>query len=147
MIVLIGEDRSSFDDTYFPSIDDPQEALLWLKKFPSRAWLILAESTPIGLIMVHSPVSPGIPAGYLETGTFIVREHRGRGFATKAWGIAESELRGSVPGLAGVPWETNHASISRLKKSGFTFTKRVWYESPTPADSSGWCEVWTKVLH
>lgn len=145
-LLSIAEDVKALDDTHFPEFSDFEQAKRWIRDFPIKCWMITSEDIPIGLVMVHEPVSPGIPAGFLETGTFILKQHRRNGFATQAWEIAETALPDSCSGLAAVTWESNIASIRRLEKSRFRFDQRVWYWGQDPKSKSGWCEVWLKSL-
>lgn len=146
LLLLITEDTKSLDDTHFPELSDVEEARDWIQDFPTKCWMIATGGVPIGLIMVHEPVSPGVPIGFLETGTFILKQHRRNGFATQAWEIAETALPDSCSGLAAVTWESNIASIRRLEKSRFKFDQRIWYWGQDPTSKSGWCEVWLKSL-
>lgn len=146
LLLSISKDVTSVDDTHFPELIHVEQARRWIHEFPTRCWMITSEDIPIGLVMVHEPVSPGVPAGFLETGTFILKQHRGNGFAIQAWAIAEKVLSEYCSGLAAVTWESNIASIRRLEKSQFKFEQRVWYQSHDPKNRSGWCEVWLKSL-
>jgi hypothetical protein len=145
-LLFMTSEEAVADDTYFPIVSSIDEAVDWLLSFPSETWLVEFEKSVAGILMVHRPQSEEIPDGYLETGTFIVKQFRRRGIASAAWAMAEPQLAGRVIGLAGIPWETNLASIARLRKSGFTRHSRIWYQAQQTNERSGWCEMWLKEL-
>jgi len=134
------------DETYFPSTSSEEVARRWLESEALSAWLILDDSTPVGIIAIVAPRADQVPYEFVETCTYISQANRGRGFAVSAWRLAEEELVGCYCGLAGIVWASNNVSKARLRVSGFQFTDRIWFDGSLGGERSGWCELWLKYL-
>ena len=134
-------DPEGSPNMFLPENLDADKAAIWLNDFSANIWLVEVNNEPAGLLFVHEPLSPGVPSGFLETQTYLRESFRGKGIATEAWRQVEPEVFANCRGLAGVPWESNVRSISRLRKSGFQMIKRIAFRDET---SSGWCQVWIK---
>ena len=134
------------DDTYFPCVDNLADAREWFQEDSLATWAICENGKTIGLIAVVEPNFAIIPAGYIETCTYVNADYRGLGLSVEAWKMAERILQERYLGLAGATWCNNASSISRMRKSGFSFFEKVWFNSTTPTGRSGWCEIWLKPL-
>ena len=133
-------------DTYFPCVTDLSVALTWFQLCPLHAWIIREGDTAVGLIATVDPNFVEIPARYVEICTYISPEHRGFGISVRAWQLAESFLEVPYLGLAAATWCDNASSISRLRKSGFSFNEKVWFNSRVVTERSDWCELWLKTF-
>jgi hypothetical protein len=133
-------------DTYFPCVTDLSDALKWFQLSSLHAWIIREGDTAVGLIATVKPNFVEIPARYVETCTYISPEQRGLGISVRAWQLAEPFLEVLCDGLAGATWCDNASSITRLRKSGFSFYEKVWFNSTVVTEQSGWCELWIKTF-
>lgn len=146
LVVHAGSDPAGYFNTYLPRGVDAAGATAWLDRIGEHRFLVSSDGTPAALLMAHTPRSPGVPPGHLETGTYVRSEYRGLGLASCAWTEIEGILRaGGVPGLAGVVWEQNRAASVRLERTGYREVDRVFYSGESP-DDDGWCRVWVKAL-
>lgn len=145
-LIAHSSDPQLVDDTYFPCVNNLAEAREWFQRNSLNAWTVREKKATIGLIAVLEPNFVNIPSGYIETCTYVDAERRGLGLSVAAWQLAEPFLREKYQGLAGATWCDNAASISRLRKSGFSFYEKVWFNSIKATERSDWCEIWLKSL-
>lgn len=141
LVVAAGSDRAAHHNTYLPETPTREQARAWLAGLGGHIWRIDTGVSTVGLIAAHPPISDGVPAGMLETCTYLVPGARGQQIASRAWQLAEAELAGRCAGLAGVVWEDNIAGWRRLARDGYAQTDRIYYRDAT---SAGWCNVWVK---
>ena len=90
-IVAAGADPAAYADTFMPRDPTAAEARTWLDTFPKHAWLGYDDGEPVLLLIVHGSYSADLPDGYLETGTYVVPDHRGQGIA--AAGVGDGRAR------------------------------------------------------
>jgi len=145
-LIAHASDPHLADDTYFPYASSLSDAMEWFQRDSLNTWLVLEDGAAAGLIALVEPHFIEIPAGYVETCTYVDARFRGNGLAVEAWRLAESILEDEYPGLAGSTWCDNEASLSRLRKSGFSFHQKVWFNATKETERSDWCEIWLKPL-
>ena len=145
-LIAHASDPHLADDTYFPCANSLSDALEWFQRESLNAWLIFEDGAPASLIALVEPHFIEIPAGYVETCTYVDERFRGNGIAVEAWQSVESTLGDAYRGLAGATWCDNVASLSRLRKSGFSFHQKVWFNATRETERSDWCEIWLKSL-